>query len=74
MLAFYYSPFLLIAMFYWTLLNIHPAHRSTIHSIQLLAIAKSGDIRSHGMDMILAPIIKDLKTLAEQVFCVLSND
>lgn len=54
-------------MFYWMLLNIHPAHRSTLHSIQLLAVAKSTDIRVYGIDAVLTPLIKDLKILAEDV-------
>lgn len=49
------------------LLNIHPAHRSTLHSIQLLAVAKSNDIRVYGIDTVLAPAIEDLKTLATNV-------
>ncbi len=54
-------------MFYWTLVNIHPAHRSTLHCIQLLAVAKTADIKSYGMDSVLAPMVKDLKTLATEV-------
>ena len=54
-------------MFYWSLLNIHPAHRSTLQSIQLLAVAKSSDVRVYGIDAILTPVIADLKILAEDV-------
>ena len=49
------------------LLNIHPAHRSSLHSVQLLAVAKSTDIRVYGMDSVLTPVIADLKCLAEEV-------
>lgn len=56
-------------MFYWSLLNLHPAHRSTLQSIQLLAVAKSSDIRVYGMDAILIPVVADLKILAKDV-CV----
>jgi hypothetical protein len=56
-----------LGMFYWMLLNIHPAHRSTLHSIQLLAVAKSSDIRVYGIDAVLKPAITDLITLAEDV-------
>ena len=56
-----------LGMFYWMLLNIHPAHRSSLHSIQLLAVAKSTDIRVYGMDSVLTPVIADLKCLAEEV-------
>ena len=54
-------------MFYWMLLNIHPAHRSTLHSIQLLAVAKSTDIRAYGIDAVFKPVVNDLKILAEDV-------
>ena len=54
-------------MFYWMLLNIHPAHRSILHSIQLLAVAKSADIKVHGIDSVLAPAVDDLKILAKDV-------
>ena len=54
-------------MFYWLLLNIHPAYRSTLHSIQLLAVAKSSHIRTYGIDAVLKPIVDDLKILAEDV-------
>lgn len=57
----------ILGMFYWMLLNIHPAHRSTRHSIQLLAVAKSADIKVYGMDLVLAPAVADLKSLAEDV-------
>ena len=56
-------------MFYWSLLNIHPAHRSTLPSIQLLAVAKSSDVRVYGIDAVLSPVIADLKILATDV-CV----
>jgi hypothetical protein len=49
------------------LLNIHPAHRSSLHSIQLLAVAKSTDIRVYGIDSVLKPVIADLKCLAKEV-------
>lgn len=57
----------LLGLFYWMLLNIHPAHRSTLHTIQLLAVAKSTDIRVHGIDTVLAPAVADLEMLAKDV-------
>ena len=47
-------------MFYWMLLNILPAHCSTLRS---MAVAKSKVVKKYGIDEILAPAIKDLKTL-----------
>lgn len=49
------------------LLNIHPAHRSTLRSIQLLAVVKTKHVKLYGIDAILAPAIKDLKTLGTTV-------
>lgn len=57
----------MIEMFYWMLLNVHPAYRSTLHSIQLLAVAKSTDIRTYGIDAVLTPLIADMKTPAGEV-------
>ena len=54
-------------MFYWMLLNIHPAHRSTLHSIQLLAVAKSAEIKVYGIDSVLTHAVSDLKILAKDV-------
>jgi len=46
------------------LLNVHPCHRSSLRFIQLLAVAKSCDIRTYGIDAVLEPVISDLQTLA----------
>ena len=54
-------------MFYWMLLNIRPAYRSTLRSIQLLAVANARDIRKYGIDSVLAPAVADLKALATDV-------
>ena len=54
-------------MFYWMLLNIHPAHRSTLKSIQLLTVVKATHLKKYGIDAILEPSIRDLKTLGTTV-------
>ena len=56
-----------LGMFSWMLLNIHHTYRSTLHSIQLLAVANSMDICKYGIELVLAPAIADLKTLATDV-------
>ena len=48
-------------------MNIHPAYRSTIRSIQLLAVAKSADMKRYGFDAVIKPAIDDLKRLANDV-------
>ena len=52
------------------LLNIHPAHRSSLHTIQFLAVAKSTDIRVYGIDAVLTPAIRDLEQLDKEVHVV----
>ena len=58
---------ILIAIFYWMLLNIHPAHRSTLKSIQLLTVVKATHLKKYGIDAVLEPSIRDLKTLGTTV-------
>ena len=36
-----------LTMFYFTLANIRPAFRSQLHAIQLLAVAKTSEVRKH---------------------------
>ena len=55
------------AMFYWLLLNIHPAHRSSLKSIQLLAVGKCSDVKHYGIDSFLKPAIDEIKVLANEV-------
>lgn len=49
------------------LLNLHPAYRSSLHSIQLLAVVKSTLLKRYSIDAILRPAIEDLKELAKDV-------
>ena len=75
-LVFYLSHItyvILVAMFYWMLLNIHPAHRSTLKSIQLLAVVKATHLKKYGIDAVLEPSIRDLKTLGTAVSFKLVN-
>ena len=56
-----------IGVFYWMLANIHPAYRSTIHSIQLLAVVNAISLKTYGIDTVLKPAVEELKKLAEDV-------
>ena len=49
-------------MFYF-LANVRPQHRSTLKSIQLLAVGKYEDIVKYGIDDFMAPFVEDTKTL-----------
>ena len=49
-------------MFYF-LANVRPQYRSTLKTIQLVAIGKYEDIQKHGIDEFMAPFVDDIKTL-----------
>ena len=53
-----------IDLYYYTLGNISPKHRSKLCAIRLLAIVKAEDVSKYGQNDILTPIVNDLHTLA----------
>ena len=57
-----------IGCFYFTIGNIHQKFRSTLKSIQLLALAKNEDIRKYGMSCILKSIVDDIAKLEKVYF------
>ena len=57
---------LLSGVFNYSLGNINPALRSSLQSIQLLAVVKSSNIDLYGIDKILEPFMEDIGLL-EQV-------
>lgn len=52
-----------IALFYYTLGNISPVYRSSLDSIQLVAVTKSTTLQTYGSDHLLQQIMDDVKTL-----------
>lgn len=56
-----------VGAFYFMLGNLSPNFRSRVSSIQLVALAKSSIINTHGMDKILAPFIRDMEKLESGV-------
>ncbi len=48
---------------FFSLGNIRPLYRSVLKAIFLVAVAKSSTIKANGIDCILEPFLKDLKTL-----------
>lgn len=50
---------------FFTLGNLKPLHRSNLKAIFLVAVAKSSTIKTNGIDSILEPFVKDLKTLSD---------
>ena len=52
-----------ISAFYWVLLNLRPEHRSSLNLIQVCLLAKSEDVRYFGLDVILQPLLTEIKIL-----------
>ena len=48
---------------YYQLGNIRPSLRSQLHCMQLAILAKSKSIKTHGLSVVLEPLIADLKRL-----------
>ena len=55
-----------IGVFFFFLANIHPRYRSSLNVSQLFAVAKSSDIKVHGIDEVLKPFVAEIKLLATQ--------
>jgi hypothetical protein len=56
-----------LGVFMWQLGNIHPQYRSSLHSINLCAVAKASSIRKCGIDLLLADFIQGLNQLAQGI-------
>lgn len=52
-----------VGCFYFTIGNIHPKFRSTLKSIQLLALVKNEYLKKYGMCAILRHLVKDIAKL-----------
>ena len=52
-------------MFYYLLANIRLVFWSTLPSIELLAIARAGDIHSYGCKELLEPFVTPMKELGQ---------
>ncbi len=50
-------------IFYFTLGNVPPTQRSRLSSIHLVALLKEKHLKKYGMDLVLQPIVRDLKKL-----------
>ena len=51
------------AAFYFVVANVHPMFRSKLKHIQLVALARSEDMKKYGANTILKPIVEDIKKL-----------
>ena len=64
-----HTQYLVTRCFYFSLGNIHPKYRSTLSSIQLLALVKVEVLHVYGMDRALEPIVHDIQKLEEVNQC-----
>ena len=55
-----------VGVIFMFLANIRPSFRSTLRPTQLVAVARSRDIKQHGIDAILKPFVADLNTLSTE--------
>lgn len=62
-----------LAVFLFTLGNIEPKYRSSLRAIYLLIAATVPVIEKHGIDLVLDPLLKDLKILATEGINVVFN-
>ena len=51
-------------VFYYLLGNIRSHFRSTLSAMQLLAVVKSEDLRTHGCQALLTPFVQQVNLLA----------
>ena len=58
-----YLQLFLLGAFYFLLGNVHPKYRSTYKMIQLAALCKVQYINKYSLDLVLKPIVEDIKKL-----------
>lgn len=62
------------ALFYYVLGNVSPMYRSTMKSIQLLAITKSTVLQSYGADRVLENFMEDIGELEVSLHIISTAD
>lgn len=56
-----------LGVFYWTLLNMPPQHRSSLRNIYLLAVVNANHLKLYGFNKVMKQPVEDLKKLATEV-------
>ncbi|XP_040066142.2 uncharacterized protein LOC120839841 [Ixodes scapularis] len=54
-----------ILVVYFSLINIHPRHRSKLSAVHLLLLVRYPMVKKYGLDRVLAPLIQDLNYVHE---------
>ena len=57
-----------LGLFYFVLGNLQPALRSKMKHIQLAAIATCGVMKKYGIDVVMKPILEDIKKLVRYTY------
>lgn len=55
----------ILALFYYTLANFEPKYRSTLRSIQLIAVVTQPLLKEYGFKRILQPFIDDMNKMRD---------
>jgi len=60
-----------VALFYYTLANIHPKHRSSLKTIQLIAVVCYPLLKEYGFEAVLKPFINEMNELRQVTYSIL---
>ncbi|RLU16140.1 hypothetical protein DMN91_011899 [Ooceraea biroi] len=55
-----------LSIFYWTLGNVYPELRSSLRSINLLAITSHANVKKHGAEKVVSDFLNDLALLGNE--------
>lgn len=55
-----------VCAIYWVIANLPVRFRSFLQSIYLAILCKSNDLKTHGYDTMLKPLLKDIEVLEQQ--------
>ncbi len=66
--------FIHAALFYYVLGNLHPRLRSTLRSIQMIAVVTSSNLAKYGFEKVLQPFIRDANILSKVCACHINNE
>lgn len=65
-LLLFYTYFVDLGVFYFTLGNLHPKYRSKLSQIHLVAMVTAPYLSKYGIDAVIKPFVKDVKKLVKK--------